>query len=194
MEQTKKINDTDYMISARTVKELESKFDGDFHTTFFKPENFGEFLCAQAYGLIGKEIFYDATFTHKIADMKREHLIETDSQFYQGMISYSILQKVAKAKAILESSEFAKSKTIDMTMFDQGTFHDYATQAFVLYYAYTQGYYCDWSKMDHRYSALNFDYKPNVEFENVERKTAPALLISEVESDLGIHREEGLGV
>lgn len=173
------IKSKDYLVGSKMTKILEQKFNGDLYTRDFDPKDLGTFLCAQAYGCIGKEIFYDAKMAETLSAMSKNG----DKSFYDGMVTYSILSKIATVQAALDSSEFATSKSLDMSQLSADKM-DYATQAFALFYAYTKGYVCDWDKLDHSYSALNFGTNPNVKFVATGKETNPATLIGNVKREL----------
>lgn len=180
------IKPEDYLVGSKMTKILEQKFNSDLYTRDFDPEDLGTFLCAQAYGCIGKEIFYDAKMATPLLAMAQASGKKLgDKSFYDGMVTYSILSKIATVQAALDSSEFATSKSLDMSQLSADNF-DYATQAFALFYAYTKGYVCDWSKINHAYSALNFGTNPNVRFEATGEEIDPKILIDKVAKRLEI--------
>ncbi len=174
-----------YLVSSKMTKILEQKFNSDLYTRDFDPKDLGTFLCAQAYGCIGKEIFYDAKMATPLLAMAQASGKKLGDSFYQGMVTYSILSKIATVQAALDSSEFATSKSLDMSQLSADNF-DYATQAFALFYAYTKGYVCDWSKINHDYSALNFGTNSNVRFEATGKEIDPKILIEKVAQRLEI--------
>lgn len=176
-----KIKPKDFLVGSTMTKILEQKFNSDLYTRDFDPKDLGTFLCAQAYGCIGKEIFYDAKMAAPLSAMSKNG----DKSFYDGMVTYSILSKIATVQAALDSSEFATSKSLDMSQLSADNF-DYATQAFALFYAYTKGYVCDWSKINHAYSALNFGTNPTVRFEATGEEIDPKILIDKVAKRLEI--------
>lgn len=180
------IKSKDYLVvDPKMVKILESKFDCDLYTRDFDPKDLGTFLCAQAYGCIGKEIFYDSKMTASLSAMTQASGKKLGDSFYQGMITYSILSKIATIQAALDSSDFATTKSLNMNQLSVDKF-DYGTQAFALFYAYTKGYVCDWSKINHDYSALNFGTNPNVRFKVTGEEIDPKILIDKVAQRLEI--------
>ena len=183
----KQIKPEDYIVSAKLVKVLETKFNSDLYTDSFDTRDFPDFLCAQAYGAIGKEVFYDAKMTKVLDVMKKSNNFQLDAQFYQGMITHSIIQKINIAEKVLQSLEFQKTHTIDMSKVGEGEF-DYATQAFIMFYAYTQGYKFDWDKVDHAYSAFNFSDKSKLEFSKKSTPLDPQWVISGLEMQLGLKK------
>ena len=176
------IKSSDYLVNAKLTRMLDTKFDSDLYTRDFKSCDFGTYLCALAYASIGKELFSDAKITGALDNMQQDSTIRLDRNFFEGMVTYSVLSKIAAVQEVMSSSEFEKTKTLDMSKIAGK--NDYATQAFALYYAYTKGYVCDWDHMNHSYSELNFSYDPKVQFKDVGKETDPKSLVENVMREL----------
>lgn len=167
-----------YIPDIEDVKEIQGYFDGDLNNyggEWSAKKDLDTYLCALAYGCIGKEMFYDAKVNY---NLDPEELRNKD--FMQGMLSYSVLTKVHQAKRMLESSEFEKTKTLNFKQFEDN--HDYATMAFIIYYARTNGYKVEWGKIDHAYTPLNFSYSSNVSFVNGDKVEHEDLFANVLES------------
>ncbi|MBR6778528.1 MAG: hypothetical protein IKM43_00025 [Clostridia bacterium] len=165
-----------YIPDIKLVYRIQKEFSGDLHTELFDEEyDFNTYICALAYGSIGKELFFDPNVSENIpADMKKNKV------FMQGMLQYSIIKKINKATSILNSAEFKKTKKIDFSLEDK--IHDYATIAFVIYYLTTQGYKVQWDKMSHNFSPINME-NGLVEFTK-SKKINPTELLESVDYDI----------
>ena len=167
-----------YIPNIDLIRTLETKFSSDFETRAFdEKEDFETYLCALAYGCIGKELFYDA----KIAYNLNNKLKDNDT-FMQGMATYSILQKIDKAKQLMHSVDFEETMKIDFE--NKVDHHDHATIAFIMYYLSTNGFKVQWDKMCHDYCPINLSRGP-VEFKNGQ-KVDPEFLLENIKSDLNI--------
>ena len=167
-----------YIPNIKLIRELEKNFNGDLETSAFdENKDFETYLCALAYGSIGIELFYDAKIAYKLDDK-----LKNNDEFMQGMAAYSILQKINKAKSIIDSSEFQEKMKVDFSKEDKE--NDYATVAFALYYMSTKGYKVEWEKMSHAYTPINLS-KGAVSF----KKGAivdPEQLLENIKSDLNV--------
>lgn len=165
-----------YIPQVGLVEALESKFDGDLHTMSFDDKSdFDAYLCALAYGSLGKQLFYDSRF----ADYTDKKLLENKA-FMQGMLHFSILEKIQKAERILQSFDFEKTRKVDLSKFDEE--NDYATIAFILFYLRTKGYTVEWDKVSHSYTPINLENGP-VSFTK-SKQIKPSELLSYVEETL----------
>jgi hypothetical protein len=157
---------------------LEECFSGDLHTSKFSDkEDFETYLCALAYGSIGKELFYDQKFSYQLSEK-----LKNNDEFMQGMATYSIMQKINKANFIINSLDFAKNLKIDFSKEDLE--NDYATIAFTLYYLSTKGYKVEWNKMSHDYSPINLS-NGSVCFKKGATSN-PEQLIENIKTDLNV--------
>ncbi len=167
---------TPYIPDIKLVRMLEKVFDGDLNTSqFSSEEDFETYLCALAYGCIGKELFYDETYTRHIP----KELLR-NPEFMQGMLTYSVIEKINEAERILNSSEFEKNMKIDFSEMDSK--NDYASIAFIIFYLTTKGYRVEWHKMSHAISPINVSNGP-VTFKRTNT-LMPEQLIENVKSDL----------
>ena len=166
-----------YIPNVEMLRKLEEVFSSDFHTTTFSSEeDFDTYLCALAYGTAGKELFYDHQITEQIPEK-----LKKDEMFMQGMLTYSLIKKINRAKEILNSSEFQATRKIKFTFEEE---RDYATVAFILHYLNTKGYKVEWEKMSHDFTPLNLERGP-VSF--VKSKTVdPKELIENVKSEINL--------
>ena len=152
-----------YIPDIADVKKLESKFDSDGNTMEFSAEaDFDAYLCALAYGSIGTELFYDAKIAYNLDGEQKN-----SAKFMQGMLAYSVLTKVHKAQALLDTLDFEKTHKLDLKQLNEE--NDYATIAFIMYYARTQGYKVEWDKISHAYVAINLDYNSSVSFKDADK-------------------------
>lgn len=167
---------SDYIPDIRLVRELERHFDGDLNTRDFDSKSdFETYLCALAYACLGKELFYDSRISLNLEAKQKNNDI-----FMQGMLTYSLIAKINKAKEIMNSIDFSKTKTISFEKEDQE--NDYATIAFVMYYLTTKGFRVEWDKMSHAISPINLEKGP-VSFAE-DKKLDPQVLIDNVKQDL----------
>ncbi len=160
---------TDYIPNIELVRELEKQFSSDFDTFKFNARtDFETYLCALAYASTGKELFYDAKIAYHL-----DEKLKNNDEFMQGMLTYSLITKINKAKALMNSLDFEKTKKVDFSKEDQE--NDYATIAFVIYYLTTKGYKVEWDKMSHQYTPINVANGP-VSFKKDKQLDAKELL------------------
>ena len=140
-----------YIPDIKFIRELQKHFDGDLNGPYGIGElSFDEYLCALAYGCLGKELCYDSRVEYKLGNE-----LKNNDTFMQGMLTYSILTKIAKVKQIMESLDFQKNKKIDFSHEDEQ--NDYATIAFALHYLNTKGHKVEWDKISHAYTPININ-------------------------------------
>ena len=167
-----------YIPNIKLIRELEKNFTSDLNTyKFDEKEDFETYLCALAYGCVGKELFYDVKF----ADKLNTKLLNND-EFMQGMATYSILQKLSKAESIIHSLDFEKTLKIDFSKEDKE--NDYATVAFILYYMSTKGYKVEWDKMSHAFTSINLENGP-VTFKK-GATVNPETVLENIKTDLNV--------
>ena len=168
----------DYIPDISLVRKLEEQFSSDFKTSKFDDKaDFETYLCALAYGCVGKELLYDAKIAYKL-----DGELKNNDEFMQGMLTYSLLTKINKAKEIMHSSDFEKTQKVDFSKENQE--NDYATIAFVMYYLTTKGFKVEWEKMSHQFTPINVEKGP-VSFKN-DKKLDPKELLENVEQDLNV--------
>lgn len=166
-----------YIPDIRFVKKLQEVFNADLKTKVFNAEeDLQEYLCALAYAAIGKELFADESIEGQI-DVKSKK----NADFMQGMLTYSIIQKVNSAERILNSTEFKAKHTIDFTK--EAKEWNSATIAFVVYYMSTKGFNINPKLLKGTYSPLA-SITDTVEFSKKEKMNRHSLLIRCVEDDL----------
>lgn len=151
-----------YIPNIADVRKLQAKFDSDLNTMEWSAKKDLEtYLCALAYGSMGTELFYDEKIAYRL-----DKATKNNDEFMQGMLTYSVLNKMHIARQMLGSFEFEKNGTLNLEQFDK--INDYATIAFILYYARTQGYKVKWDEMSHAYTPINLE-NGDVLFEKAEK-------------------------
>ncbi len=166
----------DYIPNIELVRELEKRFSSDLKTFDFSDNSdFETYLCALAYACAGKELFRDVKITSRV-----DEKLKNNDEFMQGMLTYSLISKINKAKFLMNSLDFEQTKKVDFSKEDQE--NDYATIAFVMYYLTTKGYKVEWEKMSHQYTPLNLERGP-VSFKK-DKQLDPKELLENVEHDL----------
>ena len=113
----------EYIPNIKLVRALNRQFDSDFNTRTFSEQDFETYLCALTYACAGKELFYDAKISYKLSDEQKNN-----EQFMQGMLTYSLLTKINKAKEIMNSSEFQQTKKVDFSVEEKSNEEDVITE------------------------------------------------------------------
>ena len=165
----------EYIPNIKLVRALNRQFDSDFNTRTFSEYDFETYLCALTYACAGKELFYGAKISYKLSNEQKNN-----EQFMQGMLTFSLIEKINKAEKILNSEEFKKSLKVDLSKLDAE--NDYASIAFILYYLTTKGFKVEWDKMCHAYSPINLSNGP-ISFVK-SQAVDPNILIERVQNKL----------